>query len=131
MQSPLRSASAEGPGGGFTLIVAAVLGLLILLSQAVFIVPAGNVAVVTTLGKVTGAPRAPGANFKAPLVQAISLFDVRTQVRPEQFSTLTKDLQVIQATEAGELLPRPFSDPSHFICRTRCNFRERCWRLPK
>lgn len=40
-------------------------------------------------------------------------------------------VQVIQATEAGELLPRPFSDPSHFICRTRCNFRERCWGLPK
>ncbi|MFM7453940.1 MAG: prohibitin family protein [Cyanobium sp.] len=107
MQSPLRSASAEGPGGGFTLIVAAVLGLLILLSQAVFIVPAGNVAVVTTLGKVTGAPRAPGANFKAPLVQAISLFDVRTQVRPEQFSTLTKDLQVIQATATVKYAMKP------------------------
>ena len=71
MQSPLRSANADGPGAGFSLIVAAVLGLLILLSQAVFIVPAGNVAVVTTLGKVTGIPRGPGANFKAPLVQAI------------------------------------------------------------
>jgi prohibitin 2 len=107
MQSPLRSAAAPGPGGGFSLIVAAVLGLLLLLSQAVFIVPAGNVAVVTTLGKVTGVPRAPGANFKAPLVQAISLFDVRTQVRPEQFSTLTKDLQVIQATATVKYAMKP------------------------
>ena len=107
MQSPLRSASAEGPGGGLSLILAAVLGLLILLSQIVFIVPAGNVAVVTTLGRVTGVPRAPGANFKVPLVQATTLFDVRTQVRPEQFSTLTKDLQVIQATATVKYAMKP------------------------
>ena len=107
MQTPLRSASAEGPGAGIGLVALVLLGLLILLSQVVFIVPAGNVAVVTTLGKVTGVPRAPGANFKAPLVQAISLFDVRTQVRPEQFSTLTKDLQVIQATATVKYAMKP------------------------
>jgi len=95
MQSPLRSAGgSDGPGGILTLILAVVAALAILLSQTVFIVPAGNVAVVTTLGKVTGIPRSPGANIKAPLVQNTSFFDVRTQVRPEQFSTLTKDLQV-------------------------------------
>ena len=64
MQSPLRSAgSPDGPGATISLIVAVVLGLAILLSQTVFIVPAGNVAVVTTLGKVTGIPRSPGANI--------------------------------------------------------------------
>jgi len=39
--------------------------LLILLTQTIFIVPAGNVAVVTTLGKVTGGQRSPGPNIKA------------------------------------------------------------------
>lgn len=107
MQSPLRSASPDGPGAGLSLILAGVLALLILLSQTIFIVPAGNVAVVTTLGKVTGAPRSPGANFKLPLVQAISPFDVRTQVRPEQFSTLTKDLQVIEATATVKYAVKP------------------------
>ncbi|MFM7086018.1 MAG: prohibitin family protein [Cyanobium sp.] len=107
MQSPLRTAGVQGAGGGVRLIVTALLALLLLFSQAIFIVPAGNVAVVTTLGKVTGAPRTPGANFKAPLVQAISLFDVRTQVQPEQFSTLTKDLQVIQATATVKYAMKP------------------------
>ncbi len=102
MQTPLRSANSPGPdgglGGALQLILAAAAALILLLSQTVFIVPAGNVAVVTTLGKVTGVPRSPGPNVKAPLIQSTSLFDVRTQVKPEQFSTLTKDLQVIQAT---------------------------------
>lgn len=102
MQTPLRSANSPGPeaglGGALQLILAAVAALILLISQTVFIVPAGNVAVVTTLGKVTGVPRSPGPNVKAPLIQSTSLFDVRTQVKPEQFSTLTKDLQVIQAT---------------------------------
>jgi regulator of protease activity HflC (stomatin/prohibitin superfamily) len=35
---------------------------------------------------------------KFPLIQSVNPFDVRTQVRPEEFSTLTKDLQVIEAT---------------------------------
>ena len=70
------------PGATFTWIVAAVVAVALLLSQTIFIVPACNVAVVTTLGKVTGTPRNPGANVKAPLVQNTSLFDVRTQVRP-------------------------------------------------
>jgi prohibitin 2 len=47
MQSPPRSAgSPEGPSASVSLIIALVLGLAILLSQTVFIVPAGNVAVV-------------------------------------------------------------------------------------
>ncbi|MCM8623155.1 MAG: hypothetical protein NFW16_15820 [Candidatus Accumulibacter sp.] len=34
-------------------------------------------------------------------------------------------VRVIQATEAGELLPRGFADPSHFECRF-CNWQARC-----
>lgn len=36
-------------------------------------------------------------------------------------------LTVISATEAGELLPRAFHDPTHFECRM-CAWQDRCWR---
>ncbi|AKJ30657.1 isoleucyl-tRNA synthetase [Caldimonas brevitalea] len=36
--------------------------------------------------------------------------------------------RVIQATEAGELLPRAFHDPSHFECRF-CPWQDRCHRI--
>ena len=66
--------------------------------SSLFIVPAGEVGVVTTLGKVSDVPRQPGLNFKIPFIQSTHSFSVRTQVVPEKFSTLTKDLQVIEAT---------------------------------
>jgi len=45
------------------------------------------------------------------LIQSTSLFDVRTQVRPEQFSTLTKDLQVIEATATVKYAVKPTETP--------------------
>jgi len=36
-------------------------------------------------------------------------------------------VKVIAATEAGELLPRSFADPTHFECRM-CTWQDRCWR---
>jgi len=36
-------------------------------------------------------------------------------------------VKVIRATEAGELLPRSFTDPTHFECRM-CAWQDRCWR---
>ena len=36
-------------------------------------------------------------------------------------------VKVITATEAGELLPRAFHDPTHFECRM-CAWQDRCWR---
>ena len=35
-------------------------------------------------------------------------------------------VRVIQATEAGELLPRSFAQADHFECRF-CSYAERCW----
>ncbi|MBF0143052.1 MAG: hypothetical protein HQL59_06290 [Magnetococcales bacterium] len=37
-------------------------------------------------------------------------------------------VRVLQATEAGELLPRLTRDSSHFECRF-CDWQDRCWRL--
>ena len=103
----MRSANPGGPEGGLVAIVALVLAGLLLLGQALFVVPAGEVAVITTLGKVSGDPRQPGLNIKAPLVQQVWPFSIRTQVRPENFATLTKDLQVIQATATIKYALRP------------------------
>ena len=98
MQTPIRPINNDNGNAFLPLLGVAVAVVLILLSQVLFIVPAGNVAVVTTLGKVTGEPRSAGPNFKVPLIQNIAMFDIKTQVRPEEFSSLTKDLQVIEAT---------------------------------
>jgi len=35
-------------------------------------------------------------------------------------------VRVIQATEAGELLPRAFAEASHFECKF-CGYAQRCW----
>ncbi|QEY33303.1 prohibitin family protein [Synechococcus sp. RSCCF101] len=70
----------------------------VLLSQSLFVVRAGNVAVVTTLGKVTGSSRSAGLHVKIPFLQNVHRFSIKTQVQPEEFASLTKDLQVIQAT---------------------------------
>ncbi|PSJ17150.1 hypothetical protein [Nitrosomonas supralitoralis] len=37
-------------------------------------------------------------------------------------------VKIIQATEAGELLPRSFMDASHHECKF-CSWQDRCWRL--
>jgi hypothetical protein len=38
-------------------------------------------------------------------------------------------VSIVKATEAGELLPRPFPDKEFFVCKM-CAFAERCWALP-
>ena len=110
-------------GNGLVLVVALLLSALLLLGQALFIVPAGQVAVVTTLGKVSGGSRLPGLNLKIPFLQAVYPFDVRTQVRPEEFATLTKDLQVIEATATVKYAVRP--DEAGRIYRTIAGKRSR------
>ena len=104
MQPPRR---INDPANSLAVVVAVVLSALLLLGQALFIVPAGKVAVVTTLGKVSGGSRLPGLNLKVPFIQSVYPFDVRTQVKPEEFATLTKDLQVIEATATVKYAVRP------------------------
>lgn len=38
-------------------------------------------------------------------------------------------VRVVKATEAGQLLGRPFRDPTNFRCAA-CFFHQRCWSLP-
>lgn len=42
--------------------------------------------------------------------------------------TSDKAVRIVKATQAGDLLPRPFKDRSYFICKG-CFFAERCWSL--
>ena len=91
-------------------VATAFIGGITLLSS-VFVVPAGEVGVVTTLGKVSDTPRQPGLNLKIPFVQSTHSFSVRTQVIPEKFSTLTKDLQVIEATATVKYGVKPSEAP--------------------
>ena len=56
-------------------------------------------------------PRLPGLNIKLPFIQSSHLFSVRTQVVPEKFSTLTKDLQVIEATATVKFAVKPNEAP--------------------
>ncbi len=97
MTTPIRNVTPGGPGASTTLALILSLTGILLLFQALYIIPAGKVGVVTTLGKVSGGSRTPGLNIKIPFIQNVSFFDIRTQVQDERFSSLTKDLQVIDA----------------------------------
>ncbi len=47
---------------------------------------------------------------------------------PEEAQRQTdKAVRIIQATEAGDLLPRAFAGPDYFECRF-CQFAGRCWK---
>ena len=96
------------------LVIVSASGAAVLLLGSIFVVPAGFVAVVTTLGKVSSEPRRPGLNLKVPLLQSTHFFNVRTQVKPEGFSTLTKDLQVIEATATIKYAVKPQEAPRVF-----------------
>ena len=107
MTTSFKNVTPSGPGGPATLLIVLSFTGFLLLTQSLFVVPSGEVAVVTTLGKVSGTPRKPGLNFKLPFIQSVFPFDVKTQVQPEQFETLTKDLQVISATATIKYAIKP------------------------
>lgn len=50
------------------------------------------------------------------------------QERAQYYSD--RAVRVVKSLVVGELLPRPFKDQSFWICQTRCDFVERCWKLP-
>ena len=108
MTTPFRNITPNASGGAATLLLALSFTGFLLLTQSLFIVQPGQVAVVTTLGKVSGGSRRPGLNLKIPFLQSVYPFDVRTQVKPETFAKLlTKDLQEIQATATIKYALKP------------------------
>ena len=103
----MQNVTPNDMGTRSSLAIVGIFTALVLAIAAFFVVPAGEVGVITTLGKVSDAPRLPGLNIKTPFVQSVHYFNVRTQVRPEEFSSLTKDLQVIEATATVKYAVRP------------------------
>ncbi len=107
MSTSFKNVTPTGPGGTATLLIVLSFTGFLLLTQSLFVVPSGQVAVVTTLGKVSGPSRRAGLNFKLPFIQSVYPFDIKTQVQPEKFETLTKDLQVIRATATVKYSVKP------------------------
>ena len=114
MSTSFKNVTPTGPGGTATLLIVLSFTGFLLLTQALFVVPSGQVAVVTTLGKVTPKSRRAGLNVKIPFVQSVYPFDIKTQVQPEKFETLTKDLQVIKATATVKYAVKPEKAPKIF-----------------
>ena len=69
MSTSFKNVTPTGPGGTATLLIVLSFTGFLLLTQSLFVVPSGQVAVVTTLGKVSGGSRRAGLNFKVPFVQ--------------------------------------------------------------
>ena len=114
MSSSFKNVTPTGPGGTATLLIVLSFTGFLLLTQSLFVVPSGQVAVVTTLGKVTKNSRSAGLNVKIPFIQSVYPFDIKTQVQPEKFETLTKDLQVIKATATIKYAIKPKEAPTIF-----------------
>ena len=97
-----------------TLVTAAVLIIIFVLLLFTFQVRYSEVAVVTTFGRITGAPREPGLHLRWPWpIQQVYKFDRRTQNFEDQFmETLTADqINFITSVYVGWRI----SDPATFL----------------
>jgi prohibitin 2 len=68
---------------------------LIFLVGSWYIVPAGNIGVLMTLGKVSDVGMNNGFHFKAPLFQKVIYMDIQTQKYETKASAASSDLQVV------------------------------------
>ena len=78
------------------LSVIGVIAALLLLAQALYVVPAGNVGVVTRWGAVNRVV-APGLGIKIPLVEVVHRMSVQTQKDEVQASSASSNLQTVSA----------------------------------
>ena len=68
MSTSFKNVTPTGPGGTATLLIVLSSTGFLLLTQSLFVVESGQVAVVTTLGKVTPQSRRAGLNMKIPFL---------------------------------------------------------------
>ena len=97
-----------------TLITAAVLIIIFVLLLFTFQVRYSEVAVVTTFGRITGAPRKPGLHLRWPWpIQQVYKFDQRIQDFQDKFSeNLTADsITLLSSVYVGWWI----SDPAAFL----------------
>lgn len=69
-------------------------------ANAVVIVDAGHVGVVTRFGAVTGAIFEQGLNYKIPFAESVWIADVRTQKEQVDAAAASRDLQEVKSTIA-------------------------------
>lgn len=86
--------------------------LLITLFGSIYIVDAGERAVLLTWGEVDPQPRSEGLHFKIPIMQTKKIFDVRTQKYVTSASSASKDLQIVSTEIAVNYHLQPESVPS-------------------
>lgn len=78
-------------------------------------------------------PSVPGLSANAALFTAINKDTQELYFEKVPFDAALaqrmsdRAMRILQATDAGELLPRIALDPAHFECRL-CNWQDRCWR---
>ena len=96
-----------------SLIVVGVVILLILIFGSVYIVSAGERAVILTWGKADPIAIEEGLHFKIPIMQKIVKMDVRTQKYVvEKASAASKDLQIVTADVTLNYYIKPTSVPT-------------------
>ncbi|MGH2498715.1 MAG: prohibitin family protein [Candidatus Limnocylindria bacterium] len=74
--------------------------VLAVVANAVVVVNAGHVGVVTRFGAVTGNIFEQGLNYKLPFVEAVWIADVRTQKEQVDAAAASRDLQEVKSTIA-------------------------------
>ncbi len=86
----------------FTLpvLVAVVTFTVLAAINSIVLINAGSVGVVTRFGAVTGVNFDQGIHTKAPFIEGVTTFDVRTQKDQVDASAASKDLQTVNATVA-------------------------------
>ncbi len=77
------------------------------INKCYYIISPGNVGVLIQLGKVIRQSDLEGFYFKIPFIQNVRIFNIRTQVIPEEFESYTKDLQKITATATVKYRIKP------------------------
>ena len=76
------------------MIVALVLLAVILVASAIYVVPAGNIAVITRFGAVNRVAY-PGMNLRLPFAERVVLMSIRTQKDQVGATAMSKNLQVV------------------------------------
>jgi regulator of protease activity HflC (stomatin/prohibitin superfamily) len=85
--------------GNIFTIALVVIGVFALFS-CMYIVSAGERAVLVTLGNPSDEVISEGLNFKIPFIQTVKIFDIKTQKDEVDASASSKDLQVVTAKVA-------------------------------
>lgn len=96
----------------FTLIAVLCIFGVILAFNSVYIVNAGERAILITLGNPSDATLTEGLHFKLPIVQSIALMDIKTQKNEVEASAASKDLQTVNTKIAVNYRVDSSSAPS-------------------